>query len=172
MEYIRTRKLNSYHKGIFFIAILFLSWIGQHLAGQQQDQLYNAITNEKAISIATTTYYVYKDGEFREAILTREPVMIGGKDLMETLIKLNIRYPEVAKEKKIGGTVLISVVIDTFGQIEDAFVHEGIGGGCNDEALRAVKLMDKVGFAPGEINGKPVIVKFDIPITFLPQNSQ
>lgn len=171
MEYNRIRKLNGYQKGIFFIAVLFLSWFGQNLAGQQ-DQLHPAIANEKAISVATTTYYVYKDGEFKEAILTREPEMIGGKALMETLIKLNIRYPEVAKAKKMGGTVLISVVIDTLGQIEDAFVHEGIGGGCNDEALRAVRLMDKVGFEPGEINGKPVIVKFDIPITFLPQNSQ
>ena len=80
-----------------------------------------------------------------------------------------MRYPDVAREKKIGGTVLISVVIDAQGNMEDAFVHEGIGGGCNDEALRAVKLMNKVGFEPGEIDGRPVTVKFDIPITFRPQ---
>lgn len=166
------RKLNGYQKGLFFIAILFLSWFSQSLAGQQQDRLHSAVSNEKTISVATTTYYIYQDGEFKEAILTKEPELIGGKELMETLIKLNIRYPEAAKAKKMGGTVLISVVVDKFGQIEDAFVHEGIGGGCNDEALRAVKLMDKMGFEPGELNGKPVVVKFDIPITFLPQNSQ
>ena len=114
-------------------------------------------------------FYVLQDGEFVEASLTKEPELIGGKDLMETLIKLNIRYPDVAKEKKIGGTVLISVVIDELGQMEDAFVHEGIGGGCNDEALRAVKIMNRVGFEPGEMNGVPVTVRFDIPITFLPQ---
>ena len=123
----------------------------------------------ETIQVSTPPFYVYENGEFKEAVLTKEPELIGGKDLMETLIRLNIRYPDKAKEEKIGGTVLVSVVIDSLGQMDDVFIHEGVGGGCNDEALRAVKLMHKVGFTPGEINGIPVIVKFDIPITFLPQ---
>jgi protein TonB len=63
----------------------------------------------------------------------------------------------------------VSVVINEEGQMEDAFIHEGIGGGCNDEALRAVKLLDKTGFEPGRLKGKAVTVKYDIPITFRPE---
>jgi protein TonB len=147
---------------------LTLAFLRTPVASQQAT---NGITTETAqkIQVAETPYYVYENGEFHEAVLTVKPELIGGKDLMETLIKLNIRYPDKAREMKIGGTVVVSVVINEAGQIDDAFIREGIGGGCNDEALRAVKLMDKVGFYPGEMEGKPVMVRFDIPITFLPQ---
>ena len=137
--------------------------------GLSSQQAVAPVTESDNIQVSETPFYVLEDGEFREVILTKEPELIGGKELMETLIRLNIRYPDRAKEMKIGGTVLISVVIDSLGQMADVFVHEGVGGGCNDEALRAVKLMNKVGFEPGEINGKPVTVMFDIPITFLPK---
>lgn len=166
-----TKSFASTLAGSFMLvtAILLLSSWTPVALGQDPMQAQLQPNEKSSVEVASPPFYVYKDGEFREAVLSKEPEMIGGKDLMETLIKLNIRYPDVAKEKKIGGTVLISVVIDSLGNMEDAFVHEGIGGGCNDEALRAVKLMNKMGFEPGEINGKPVTVKFDIPLTFLPQ---
>jgi len=154
---------------ILVTSIMLLSSWTPGVLGQYPDHAQLQPAEKSSVEVSSPPFFVYKDGEFKEAVLTKEPEMIGGKDLMETLIKLNIRYPEMAKEKKIGGTVLISVVIDSLGNMEDAFVHEGIGGGCNDEALRAVKLMNKMGFEPGEINGKAVTVKFDIPLTFLPQ---
>ena len=172
-EFLKMMKICSapVERGIiFFLAtILFASvlapsgLIAQHVKpdGQEADAGANIHL--------TSPFYVYQDGAFREAIVTKEPELIGGKDLMETLIKLNIRYPDHAKEKKIGGTVVVSVVIDSIGQMEDAFIKEGIGGGCNDEALRAVRLMQKIGFTAGEQDGRPVTVMFDIPITFLPQ---
>lgn len=123
----------------------------------------------ESVNVDETIYYVYDDGSYKEAVLTRDPELIGGRALMETLIQLNIKYPEKAREQKIGGTVLVSVVIDEEGNMEDAFIHEGICGGFNDAALRAVKLLEHTGFTPGEIKGKAVMVKFDIPITFLPQ---
>jgi len=154
--------------------ISFLS-LALSTAAQQAPQLplpiHQEVTNPgESIEVAETVYYIYKDGAFTEAALTVEPELIGGKSLMETLIRLNIRYPDKAREKKIGGTVLVSVVIDADGNLEDAFIHEGIGGGCNEEALRAVKLLDQTGFIPGEIKGKAVTVKYDIPITFLPKS--
>lgn len=163
----KTKKNMYLRQGLFMVlaTIMFLS-MTPALFSQQQKAL---TPQSEQIHVASTLYYVYEDGEYKEAVLSKEPELVGGKELMETLIKLNMRYPEVAKEKKIGGTVLISVVIDEEGNMEDAFVHEGIGGGCNDEALRAVKLMNKMGFEPGEIKGRPVTVKFDIPITFMPQ---
>ena len=116
-----------------------------------------------------TTYYILRDGVYEEVVLSQVPEFMGGDEAMELLLQLNIRYPDAAREQKIGGTVLVSVVINEEGQMEDAFIHEGIGGGCNDEALRAVKLLDKTGFEPGRLKGKTVTVKYDIPITFRPE---
>ena len=159
----------SYQKVIILVAGIVFLFTAPVLSSQQNGIQKSNLTATENIQVSSPPFYVYENGEFKEALLSKEPELIGGKELMETLIKLNIRYPDKAKEQKIGGTVLISVVIDSLGQMEDVFVHEGVGGGCNDEALRAVKLMKKVGFEPGEIDGKPVTVKFDIPITFLPQ---
>ena len=116
-----------------------------------------------------TTYYILRDGVYEETVLSQNPEFLGGEEAMELLLQLNIRYPDAARAQKIGGTVRVSVVINEEGQMEDAFIHEGIGGGCNDEALRAVKLLGKTGFEPGHLKGKTVTVKFDIPITFRPE---
>lgn len=154
---------------LFFLLAFTISWLVPATSKTQQGEFKKTGTAVDEVQVFKTIYYVYHDGEFKETILSKEPELIGGKDLMENLIRLNTQYPEVAKSKKIGGTVLISVVIDDEGRMEDVFIHEGIGGGCNDEALRSVKLLDHTGFEPGEIDGKPVTVKFDIPLTFLPQ---
>jgi TonB family protein len=152
---------------------LFLS-LTAICSAQQMPQLDQPVrqeitTDKTKIDNVGTVYYMYKDGGYRETVLTKEPELVGGQSLMETLITLNIRYPDLARQKKIGGTVMVSVVIDADGNMEDAYIHEGIGGGCNDEALRAVRLLDQTGFEPAEIKGKAVTVKYDIPITFLPK---
>lgn len=169
MKHRTSHKFRLYNRTalVLLLSAFLLSFSSPDLSSQQPGTV-KSLAEEK-IQVAEQPFFVYENGKFREAILTKEPELIGGKDLMETLITLNIRYPDAAREKLIGGLVLISVVIDSTGKMEDAFVHEGIGGGCNDEALRAVKIMDKVGFYPGEIDGKPVTVKFDIPITFMPK---
>ncbi len=154
------------------LSLLFafaLNSAAQQLPQTTQPACEQVIMTQPVIDVSETTYFVYKDGEFVEGVLSKAPELIGGRDLMETLITLNIRYPEKAKEKKIGGTVLVTVVIDADGNMEDAFIHEGIGGGCNDEALRAVRLLDRTGFEPGEIRGNAVTVMYDIPITFMPR---
>jgi TonB family protein len=154
---------------LYFLIAFTVSCLTPATSKLQESEFKKSGITEDEVQIFKTIFYVYHDGEFKETILSKEPELIGGKELMETLIRLNTQYPEVAKSKKIGGTVLISVVIDAEGRMEDVFVHEGIGGGCNEEALRSVKLLDHTGFEPGEVNGKPVTVKFDIPLTFLPK---
>src|SRR5688500_3109462 len=143
-------------KGTFLLIIMVLfGFLSPSVSGQQTAQPEKTAPE---IQVSETPYYVYENGEFRETILSKAPEMVGGKDLMETLIKLNMRYPDKAKEMRLGGTVIVSVVIDETGKMDDVFIREGIGGGCNDEALRAVRLMDKMGFEPGELNGRPVTV--------------
>lgn len=60
---------------------------------------------------------------------------------MEEFIKKNLRYPEEAMEHKIEGTVAVEIDIDVFGKVSAAKVKHGLGHGCDEEAVRLVKLL-------------------------------
>lgn len=81
-----------------------------------------------------------------------------------SILSKNIRYPELAKEGGISGTVIINFVIDEEGNVEKTSVLKGIGYGCDQEALRVVSLLPK--WKPGIKNGQPVKVSFNLPIRF------
>jgi TonB family protein len=78
-------------------------------------------------------------------------------------IQEKIRYPEIAKRAGIQGKVIIQAFIDENGNVVHAKVLNGIGGGCDEIAVDAVK---KTKFNPGTQNGKPVKVQVTIPIVF------
>nr|MBP7156951.1 energy transducer TonB [Flavobacteriales bacterium] len=50
------------------------------------------------------------------------------------------------------------------GKISEAKVLRGIGGGCDEEALRVVRAMPT--WKPGKQRGKPVTVQYNLPIRF------
>jgi protein TonB len=87
----------------------------------------------------------------------------GDKELMEYLAK-NIKYPAIARENGIQGTVVVQFVVDKDGSITQPQVVRGIGGGCDEEALRVVRGMPK--WQPGKQQGREVKVKFTLPIRF------
>jgi protein TonB len=60
--------------------------------------------------------------------------------------------------------VYVSFVVDSKGNVTDVKILRGIGGGCDEEALRVVKMMPK--WHPGKQNGKNVRVLFNMPIYF------
>lgn len=75
-----------------------------------------------------------------------------------------LRYPDQAREAGIEGRVIVKFVVNEDGDISDAQVVRGIGGGCDEEALRVVKSMPK--WKAGKQNGRPVKVYFTLPISF------
>jgi protein TonB len=85
------------------------------------------------------------------------PSYPGGNDALMNYLQKNIRYPVQARENNIEGTVYISFMIDNNGKIRDATLLRGLGGGCDEEALRVVKLMPD--WKPGRQNGTNVKVK-------------
>ncbi len=91
------------------------------------------------------------------------PELIGG--LAELQQKIN--YPERAKRAGIDGRVIIQFIVTETGDVEDPNVIRGIGGGCDQEALRVVK---EAKFQPGRQRGKPVRVQYSLPIIFRLQN--
>jgi len=97
-------------------------------------------------------------------VVENMPSYPGGDDARIKFLQENITYPQMAKEKGIQGTVYVTFVIASDGKITDIRVLRGIGGGCDEESVRVVKLMPK--WKPGYQSGKPVRVQFNMPIKF------
>ncbi|HPU47465.1 MAG TPA: TonB family protein [Bacteroidales bacterium] len=92
------------------------------------------------------------------------PEFPGGDRALREFILNNIQYPEVARRSDIIGTVYVQFVVEKDGSISDVKVVRGIGGGCDEEAVRVVKSMPK--WEPGKQRGVPVRVYFTLPIEF------
>ncbi|MDP4267091.1 MAG: energy transducer TonB [Bacteroidota bacterium] len=83
---------------------------------------------------------------------------------MMKFLRSNIKYPQMAKESVITGTVYINFVIGRDGRVKDAKVMRGIGGGCDEEALRVVQSMPA--WKAGKQNGQAVQCYFNLPVRF------
>lgn len=92
------------------------------------------------------------------------PEFPGGMEALIKYLSENIKYPEQAKKDTIQGKVYISFVVEKDGSVADAKVLRGIGGGCDEEALRVVNAMPK--WTPGKQRNTPVRVQFNLPIAF------
>lgn len=71
----------------------------------------------------------------------KKPFYEGGITTMKAFIKKHLSYPTAALQKKIEGTVHIRYAINYRGKVVDAKIIAGIGHGCNEEAIRLVKLL-------------------------------
>ncbi len=78
-------------------------------------------------------------------------------------IQKKIIYPEIAKRAGVEGKVYVLAFVDETGTVTDAKIIKGIGAGCDEAALDAVK---KTKFKPGKQRGKPVKVQVSIPVVF------
>jgi len=92
------------------------------------------------------------------------PEYIGGAIAMKRWLADEISYPRIALEEGVDGIVYVSFVVNTDGSVSDVKVERGIGYGCDEEAMRAVKKMKN--WIPGKQNGNAVRVKQTIPIYF------
>ncbi len=97
-------------------------------------------------------------------VVEQMPSFPGGQAALMKYLAEHIKYPELAKESGIQGRVFINFVVEPNGKIDHVKVLRGIGGGCDEEAVRVVKSMPK--WIPGRQRGKPVRVSFNLPIKF------
>ena len=77
----------------------------------------------------------------KEKKFIQKPQYPGGSEAMGKEISKNLKYPEEAIEKQIEGTVYLSYVVNNMGDIEDIKVINGIGHGCDEEAMRLISLL-------------------------------
>ena len=71
----------------------------------------------------------------------KQPRYPGGKKALDEFIRLNMQYPEEALKHKAEGLVTVKYDVNVFGDVTDATVTHGMGYGCDEEALRLVKML-------------------------------
>jgi periplasmic protein TonB len=92
------------------------------------------------------------------------PEFPGGEAALYKYLAENIKYPLMAKESGIQGRVFVTFVVERDGSVTDVRVLRGIGGGCDEEAIRVVEGMPK--WTPGKQRGKSVRVQYNLPVKF------
>lgn len=95
---------------------------------------------------------------------TQPTFMGGGPEKFLAHIFKNIDYPDKARRLGFEGKVFVKFIIDKTGNITDVEVIKGIGGGCDEEAARAIA--DAPDWTPGKQRGRPVSVRMMVPINF------
>lgn len=134
---------------------------------------FNMQMPPKPKATATSTATAPADGVYD--VVDVRPQFAGCQESTDTIdctfkkmlshIKTNIQYPEEAFKQKVSGQVVVEFVIDKDGMVKNPSIVQGIGAGCDQEALRLVSSMPA--FTPGTIADEAVPVRMKLPIYFL-----
>ncbi|WP_069660055.1 energy transducer TonB [Arcticibacter eurypsychrophilus] len=92
------------------------------------------------------------------------PEFNGGQKEFTKYVSSNIKYPAQARQNEIQGKVYLSFIVEKDGSLNDIRVKQGIGGGCDEEALRI--LQSSANWKPGMLNNNPVRTFCVFPLTF------
>ena len=108
--------------------------------------------------------HVEKTEEKEFIVVEQMPAYKGGMRALSDFLSKNLKFPSQAQRAGISGKVYVSFIISGDGSISQLSVAKGIGFGCDEEAMRVVSKMPK--WIPGKQSGRPVSVRFTLPITF------
>ena len=132
-------------KIVFLLSVLFLS-----LAAQAQ-----SVENADSVAVEETVYQSVEE----------QPEFPGGMKALMKYLADNVKYPRVSLDNKSQGNSTVRFTVNADGSISDAEIVRSTGDMYLDkEALRVISEMPK--WKPGKKNGKPVRVKFVLPVVF------
>ena len=103
-------------------------------------------------------------------IVEQMPEFPGGEEAIREFVAKNIQYPQKAIDAGAYGRVFVGFVIEPDGSVSNVTLLRGIGFGCDEEAMRVVKMMPK--WKPGMQKGEAVRVSYMIPINFKLEDQQ
>lgn len=135
----------------------------------EQQEILSSEDSQDAAQVQTyvAPAMVEEEEESAQQIFTvveEMPQFPGGDGELLKFISKSIKYPVIAQENGIQGRVVCSFVVNRDGSIVDAEVVRGVDPSLDKEALRVINTMPK--WTPGKQRGKPVRVKYTVPITF------
>ncbi len=88
----------------------------------------------------------------------------GGDEARLYYLRRHVSYPKEAVDNAIQGVVMVVFVIEADGSLTNVKILQGIGGGCDEEAVRVTREMPR--WNPGKRSGRPVRVMVKMPIVF------
>jgi len=98
-------------------------------------------------------------------VVEKMPEFPGGQQALFKYLSENVKYPVIAQENGIQGRVICQFVVNKDGAIVDVeVVRSGGDPSLDKEAIRVIKSMPK--WKPGQQRGKPVRVKYTVPVNF------
>jgi len=155
----------------FFVPVITIDEVAEGDAFPSQDELGKNLVNapintnvEMPVEKPVEILEVPESKKDIFLIVEEMPSFPGGDEERMRYLSDNTEYPLQASQTGIHGTVYIQFVVDSDGKITDVKVLRGIGGGCDEEAVRVVKSMPQ--WHPGKQNGKTVKVLYNMSVVF------
>lgn len=96
-------------------------------------------------------------------VVEEQPAPEGGMEAFYKFVGKELRYPAQANRMGVEGRVFVQFVVDEKGNVSDVKAVKGIGAGCDEEAVRVIKLTK---WNPGKQRGRPVKVRMIMPVMF------
>lgn len=97
-------------------------------------------------------------------VVEDSPEFPGGVQALLDYLRKNIKYPAICRENNIQGRVLVSFVVNKDGAIVEPEIVKSVNPSLDKEALRVISGMPN--WTPGKQRGKPVRVKYTVPVNF------
>ena len=97
-------------------------------------------------------------------VVEQMPEYPGGMKALMGYLAENIQYPAECQKAGIQGRVIVQFVVKADGSLDNFEIKRSVNPLLDAEALRVIKTTPK--WKPGTQHGKPVDVKFTIPVTF------
>jgi TonB family protein len=138
----------------------------ERLVGDSDIVLKNTdVTNTMEKDSIHTIHLLQNDINVVSMDSTEElPAYPGGDIERLKFLQSAVHYPDIARREGIQGTVYLTFIIEKDGSIHNLQILKGIGGGCDEEAMRVIQAMPK--WIPARKNGQPVAVRLNMPLKF------
>lgn len=135
----------------FLIIALIVFLVNIPITGHAQ--IYAEETNSNTDPVYTIAEYM--------------PSFPGGQEELKKYLTINGTYPSDAKEKGLGGRVIVKFIVEKDGSISNAQISKSIYPSLDKEALRLIQNMPK--WIPAYNNEQAVRIWFNVPVSFYPR---
>ncbi|NTW26121.1 MAG: TonB family protein [Lentimicrobium sp.] len=106
--------------------------------------------------------------QYRNLETAPHPIFTNNLISLAGYVAANLKYPEAAVKQNLSGVVKVGFIVETHGKISNVKIINSLGAGCNEEALRIVRMIK---WMPGTVNRMAVRTRMSISINFsLDQN--
>ena len=150
-------------KALFVIPVATLA-VSVFANGTDVSNMTNAV-NTTANTLSTTNMQTKQSDSKVFVAVEVMPKFKGGESAMMEFLTMNMKYPQAAVKAKLQGRAIVGFIVRKDGTISDVHITKSAGYAVLDEeAMRVVKSMPA--WEPGKQKGKPINVKYFVPITF------